>query len=300
MNTTGLQILLIMLTIIMTCAHEINRRNTEDSANIIIEESEKTSKDIADTIINPDGKILETRILLPAGFQRIMVEENSFGEYLRHLPLKPHNSEVKLYDGRTKPNYNIYIAVIDLPIGNKDLHQCADAIMRLRAEYLWSQKQYDKIHFNFTNGFRADYSEWMKGKRIVVKGNTASWVQTGKPSNTYDDLWKYLETVFSWAGTLSLSKELIKVSVEDMRIGDIFIQGGTPGHAVIVVDIAVNPATNEKIFLLAQSYMPAQEIHILTNPDNEKISPWYSAKFGDVLNTPQWVFTKSDLKRFAD
>lgn len=49
--------------------------------------------------------------------------------------------------------------------------------MRLRAEYLWNQKQYDKIHFNFTNGFRINYTEFMKGKHIVVKGNKTYWTQ---------------------------------------------------------------------------------------------------------------------------
>ncbi|MEZ4798767.1 MAG: DUF4846 domain-containing protein [Flavobacteriales bacterium] len=61
-------------------------------------------------------------------------------------------------------NYDVYDAVVDLEIGTKDLHQCADAVMRLRAEYLWVTQQYDKIHFNFTNGFRVDYTEWDERK----------------------------------------------------------------------------------------------------------------------------------------
>ena len=48
--------------------------------------------------------------------------------------------------------------------------------------------------------------------------------------------------------------------VTSMQIGDVLIQGGSPGHAVIVVDMAENPATGEKLYLLAQSYMPAQDI----------------------------------------
>ncbi|MCH8317342.1 MAG: hypothetical protein IIA88_02400, partial [Bacteroidetes bacterium] len=69
---------------------------------------------------------------------------------------------------------------------------------------------------------------------------------------------------------------------------------------IIVVDLAVNPKTNEKIFLLAQSYMPAQEIQILKNPNNDKISPWYSVNFGEELETPEWTFNKTDLKRFEE
>lgn len=250
--------------------------------------------------INPDGQTLETRILTPAGFERIVIDENSFAEYLRKLPLKPHGSEVTLYDGRTKPNYDVYDAVVDLNIGRKNLHQCADAVMRLQAEYLWNQEQYNKIHFNFTNGFRVNYSEWMNGERIVVEGNETYWTKSGSPSNTYQDFWEYMEIIFSYAGTLSLSEELIPVDIDDLQIGGVFIIGGSPGHAVIVVDLAVNPKTNEKIFLLAQSYMPAQEMQILKNPNNNSISPWYSVDFGENLKTPEWTFKKIDLKRFEE
>ncbi len=55
---------------------------------------------------------------------------------------------------------------------------------------------------------------------------------------------------------------------------------------------------DKKIFLLAQSYMPAQDIHILRNPDDEDLSPWYSVDFGEKLHTPEWIFTKKELCRF--
>jgi hypothetical protein len=236
----------------------------------------------------------------PKGFQRMQAEENSFAGYLRKLPLKPHDAEVKYFDGSIKKNNDIYDAVVNLPIGSKDLHQCADAIMRLRAEYLRTTGQSDKIHFNFTNGFRADYSEWMKGKRIKVDGNKTVWTGSGTPSDTYADFWNYMEIIFTYAGTLSLEKELKAINSNDLQIGDVFIKGGSPGHAVIVVDAAVNPDTKEKIFLLAQSYMPAQEIHILKNPMNAEYSPWYSVNFGETLITPEWKFDKNRLKRFGE
>ncbi len=250
-------------------------------------------------LIDPAGTIIETRILAPEKFQRTIVNENSFAYYLRNLPLKPHGSEVMLYDGTIKPNYETYDAVLDLRIGTKDLHQCADAVMRLRAEYLWNQKRYADIHFNFTNGFRVDYTNWMEGKRVVVKGNDSYWLDKYEPSNTYQDFWNYMEVIFSYAGTLSLSKELITVKLEDLKIGDVFIWGGSPGHAVLVIDIAENSINKEKIILLAQSYMPAQEIQILQNPNNSKLSPWYAvSEIGEQLKTPEWIFSRKDFKRF--
>lgn len=288
-------LILISVFILQACYTNEPEHNT---ASLEIFNEAVTSPANIKKIINPEGKNLLTRIFAPAGYQRIELKENSFEDYLRNLPLKPHGSEVKYYTGQHKENRNIYDAVVDLAIGNKDLHQCADAIMRLRAEYLWNLQQYDKIHFNFTNGFRVDYTEWMKGNRIVVNGNKSHWVHSAAPSNTYKDFWNYMETIFMYAGSLSLAKELIPVHLDDMKPGDIFIQGGSPGHAIIVVDMAIDTKTKKKLFLLAQSYMPAQEIQILKNPKNDSISPWYSTDFHNYLVTPEWSFTKTELKRF--
>lgn len=238
------------------------------------------------------------RLRTPSGFIRTNADFNSFAHYLRHLPLKPPGAIVRLFNGDEKPNREIYIGVVDLPIGRKNLHQCADAIIRLRAEWLFKKGDFNNIAFNFTNGFRAEYAKWREGNRIVVSGNKVQWVNGTQRSTSYIDFWSYLEMVFTYAGTQSLNAELKSISVEEMRIGDIFIQGGSPGHAVIIVDMAQNPQTGEKIFLLAQSYMPAQEIHILTNPNKPNLTPWYNVKENTNLVTPEWTFHIKDLKRF--
>jgi hypothetical protein len=224
------------------------------------------------------------------------------------LPLKPHGAVVKLFDGRVKPNSGVYVAVIDLPIGpveagrygRRDLHQCADAVIRLRAEYLFAQGRYDDIRFRFTSGFLAEYGRWRRGERITVSDNNARWEQTGPSSDSFQNFWRYLETVFAYAGTASLARELKIVSREDLDIGDVFIQPGHPGHAVIVVDAAVNRESGRNVFLLAQSYMPAQEIQVLANPNDARLSPWYAADFGATLRTPEWTFAAGDLKRFRE
>ncbi|MGD2033676.1 MAG: DUF4846 domain-containing protein [Bacteroidales bacterium] len=250
------------------------------------------------TLINPAGTTICTRFIPPPGFERAVEDNHSFQYFLRNLPLKPRGAEVKLYNGEIKENRGVYDAVVDMDIGTRDLHQCADAVIRLRAEYLYGQDRHDQIHFNFTNGFRVDYSEWMKGKRVRVDGNKAWWVQTAKPSDTYSDFWNYLETVFMYAGTISLSKELKPAAISDIQTGDVFIRGGSPGHAVIIVDMATDKE-DRKVFLLAQSYMPAQELQVLKNSGNEQLSPWYAADFGEILRTPEWNFGKNNLKRFA-
>lgn len=249
--------------------------------------------------INSSGKTIESRIQTPTGYQRVAASKNSFAEYLRQQPLKEDGSKVHYFNGQLKPA-NVHVAVLTVDVGKKDLQQCADAVMRLRAEYLFKQKQYDKIHFNFTNGFNATYSKWAEGYRIKVSGSNVSWHKAAEASHSYDSFRKYLDIVFTYAGTLSLSKELKPVPFNDIQIGDIFIHGGSPGHAVIVVDVAVDSKTQKKLFVLAQSYMPAQEIHVLKTMEQIELSPWFDLNITNTLYTPEWTFEKSDLKRFVD
>jgi len=239
-----------------------------------------------------------SRFRPPAGYARDAALDDSFAAFLRRLVLKPDGAQVKLYDGRVKPNPGIYAAVVDLPIGSRDLHQCADAIIRLRAEYLFAQKRYDEIRFRFTSGFAAEYSHWRRGERVAVRGNKARWVSTGSPGDNPRSFWRYLETVFAYAGTASLARELAQAPGDDPQIGDVFIQPGHPGHAVIVIDKAVDAEHGRAVFLLAQSYMPAQEIQVLQNPGDSALNPWYAASFGETLVTPEWTFRASDLMRF--
>jgi len=240
---------------------------------------------------------IASRIIAPENYERKGLEPYSFQHYLRSLPLKPEGSLVTYFDGSTKTNNQVYTDVIDLAIGNKDLHQCADAVMRLKAEYLWKQKRYNEIHFNFTNGHKVAYSEWMKGKRMAVDGNKTRWVSGGSPSNTYNDFWDYMELIFMYAGTASLEKEMDQIEISQADIGDVLIRGGHPGHAVIIVDKAIHKENGQAIFLLAQSYMPAQELQILHNIVDTDLSPWYTFQEGQI-DTPEWTFFPNQLRRF--
>ncbi len=249
-------------------------------------------------IINPTGKTVEERFSPPDGYKRKNYSSGCFEYYLKTLPLKPTGEKVHTYDGSIKQPDNVYDAVINVDVGDKDLQQCADAIMRLRAEYLFAAERFDEIHFNFTNGNKAEYEKYAAGYRFLPKTN--SWVKTAKEDHSYKAFKDYLELVFTYAGSLSLSREMKSIDVEDMEPGDVFIKGGSPGHAVIVIDVVEDHKKDAKFFMLAQSYMPAQEIHILKNNPTDKISPWYSTDFGPFLKTPEWTFTRAQLMRFKN
>lgn len=212
-------------------------------------------------------------IKLPLGFTRLQAEEGSFASWLRNLAIRGDNT-VYLFNGNKKQNQQAQYAVLDVSVGKKDLQQCADAIMRLRADYLLSEGRASEISFRDNNG---------KQYKAPLNGNR-------------QDFDRYLEQVYAYCGTLSLEKQLRpKQAFNSISPGDVLIKGGSPGHAAIVLDVAVN-REGHRIFLLANSYMPAQDIHIVNNPTAPSLSPWYSAENRSLIELPEWRFTVNQLK----
>ena len=212
-------------------------------------------------------------IPLPDGFKRLT--DDAFSEYLRHISLKKSRTVFK-FNGLPKENQTAQFAVLDISVGNKDLQQCADAVMRLRAEYLFAAGEFSQIRFTDNEHHVYQFS----------------------PPYSKENFSRYLQQVFGMCGSASLSKQLHPVaSFTAIQPGDVIIRGGFPGHAVMVVDVAQN-ASGEKIFLLAQSYMPAQDIHVLVNPIDENLSAWYKVSNEKLIHTPEYLFNNEELKRW--
>ena len=282
--------------------HEENLLNNESvihKLEVVIATEKDTSFFYYPWINNYDyNSALINNISAPNNYKRINYENNSFAEWLRHLPLKTDNT-VYLYSGEKKYNQTAQFRVLDIDVGNRDLQQCADAVMRLRAEYLFASNQFDKIHFNYTNGVNIPYSKWSRGLYPSLKGNKVVWVSSSN-NKSYKSFKKYINNIFMYAGTASLEKEMDHIELKEIKSGDVLIKGGFPGHAVLVVDAAVNQKTGDKVFMIAQSYMPAQSIHILRN-GSSGLSPWYSLKeINDFIQTPEWTFSVGELKRFKE
>lgn len=220
---------------------------------------------------------LAERIAPPVGFVRVPAAAGSWAEWLRALPMKPDGAPVLLYTGARKWRQDVHAAVVDIDVGSRDLQQCADAIMRLRAEWLYASGRAREIAFDDTDGKR------LRFQSVAAKD--------------YAGFRKYMTRVFAYAGTYSLARELKPADPGSLAIGDVFIKGGFPGHAVLVADLVEHPETKERRFLLLQSFMPAQEVHVLKSPAADG-SPWYPAAFAWPLVTPEWPFAAGSLKRW--
>ncbi len=243
------------------------------------------------------GGTLAERIAPPPGFRRAPAPPGSFAAWLRGLPLHPGRPPVHLFNGRLKGNQEAHHAVVRLDVGARDLQQCADAVMRLRAEFLRDRGCDEDVAFRFTSGHRAAWTDWRRGLRPRIAGNQVTWRPGAAEDGSYASFRRYLETVFTYAGSASLSREIERVGDPSrLAAGDVFIQGGFPGHAVLVADVAED-GQGRRAFLLLQSYMPAQEVHVLRNPAGAA-SPWYIARPNGVLETPEWTFRFEDLRRF--
>jgi len=221
-------------------------------------------------------------IPLPTGYTRSFVRQGSFGEWLRTINLRKNNT-VYLYNGEPVERQDLHYAVLDISTGNKDLQQCADAVMRLKAEYHFARKEYDKIVFG-------EGTHKLSFSSVMIRGEVTE-------AQLHEQLLHFMEKVFINCGTYTVDAMTKQVDIRTIQVGDIFVKAGAPGHAMIVTDVAEN-AAGEKIFLLAQSFMPAQDIHIVINPMNTTLSPWYAVMNYKTIITPGWAFDKGQLKRW--
>ncbi len=256
----------------------------------------ETTREIS---INPNQSTIITRFSAPRGYQWEKQAINTFGSFLVNFPLKPDNFPVRDYKNLPINKQIHHASILDIDVGDKDLQQCADAWMRLYGEFLWSQKRFDDIEFEFTSQQKMSWNDYKKGIRTTEVGDKVKFHKSAKHSDTYQNFREYMNLVFRYAGTISLDRESIPILKNaDIRVGDIIIKPGSPGHSVFVVGSAKNSA-GKRVFLLAESFMPAQDIHILKNPNNPNLSPWYELDVNaKKLITAKYIFSPVTIKRF--
>ncbi|MGI4835440.1 MAG: DUF4846 domain-containing protein [Janthinobacterium lividum] len=245
------------------------------------------------------SQAVATRFAPPLGCRRAPVAAGSWGEWLRGLPLQPAGTPARLYNGQLKDRQDVVAAVVNIDVGTKDLQQCADAVIRLRAEYLFSQDP-NKVHFHLTTGYDFWFSDYLAGRTFVVRREEVLPAPKPAEAPTHAALARYLLPTFGYAGTLSLSRDVRPVPLGQVQPGDVLLHGGAPGHAVLVLDVAENPRTGQRYLLLAQSYLPAQHIHLLRNVATPALGAWFAVPGPEAtkLETPEWTFSTQELGRF--
>ena len=132
---------------------------------------------------------------------------DSWPYFLQHLPAE--HKPIVDYKGNLIGNQEKHFAVLSFDIGNADLQQCADALMRIRAEYLFSRMKYTEIGFHFNNGIFYSWTDYLNGLRPILKNRKIILGHAAAASViSHSSLRKYLDIVYAYANTVSLCREL--------------------------------------------------------------------------------------------
>jgi hypothetical protein len=256
---------------------------------------------------------IAARVPAPTGYERVQVDPDGFANWLRNLPLKPAGSQVCTAIGQPRQLQAGHVAVLDIDAGTGSLQQSVQAVMRLRAEYLYHKKRLAAIYFKFPNGQPVEFIKWAQGIKPVVGADGAlvlttdgklTWTKPGRnlrKDYSYENFRAYLDMVFAHVDAASYIKELEKGPLlKNMSICNVFITAGKPGQAAIAVDMAERRANGAKAFLLVQGANPAQDLYVTKNfrPADTGIYPWFDVRIGQGVTTPEgYKFTKDDLKK---
>jgi hypothetical protein len=241
---------------------------------------------------------IETRFPPPPDYTRVRVEPGSFAEWLRGLPLAPEGSEVVRYDSAVvRPADDPYVAaIVAIDIGSADLQQSADVLIRLHAEWLWSQGKHAAINYPGATKLAMPLSRWEKGQRLISQGANVYWaVQTKPQAADYKEFRRYLDAVFAWANSSSLSRSTKPIEKpEDAAPGDFFLHTKPPGHVAILLDIAEKPS-GERVALLGQALSPTESVHVI-RPG--RATAWFSLRPQQPIVTARSAeFNWNELRR---
>ena len=287
-------ILLFLLCGLLSCkkTNDFTVKNTNN------QEINETENQVA-VKINKDKNTIKERFTAPKKYSWVKENPDSFGFFIENFKLKKYGSPILKYDGTEIATQNLHEAIFDIDTGTKDLQQCADAVIRLRAEYLFKTKKFGEIKFHFTSGDLMKWNEYKNGTRAFVNGNSVSFRKTENLDDSYQNFRNYLDLIYTYAGTISLNKETFPVTDnKNLKSGDILITAGSPGHVVFIAGVSKN-AEGKKLYLLAKGFTPAQSIHVLKNPFDPKISPWYELDVNsEQTKTARYLFKPTNLRSF--
>ncbi len=190
----------------------------------------------------------------PRGWARVTAGGDSFGAWLRGLPLKSSNV-ILSHRGEAirNPMYDV-LAVVDMPLLFRgDLEQCADFCMRFWAEYHKKRERLNDLYL-------FEYS----GRKVRFRSSGRSYRA-------------FLQRAFSYSNSHSLKKGCVEVAENDAKPGDMIVQNerGGIGHVSMIVD-ECRDAKGNRLYLIGFGFMPAQEFHIERAPDRYGKGGWFT------------------------
>jgi hypothetical protein len=283
--------LLILLTVLAICLIAFQLKPVKKAVDIVEAIIETPS------LINKDSLTIISRVKSLEGYKRADYPKGGFENYLRNYKLKPFGSKIINYDDSEYYWQGGHIGILEIPVPKNGLQQCADALIRIRSEYLWDNNRKDEIGFKFTSGHYCSWEKYAEGYRPKIKGNKVTFHKTASTNTSKENFYKYLNLIYMYSGTLSLYNELKSIQTKDLKIGDMLIKGGSPGHIVMIADEVVNDK-GEKRFLLFQGNTPAQSVHLVKNLEDSEISPWYQLEDEAVITVSNYTFGSAKFVRF--
>ncbi len=247
------------------------------------------------------GDTLAERIAPPAGFSR---ERDPAVDRSRRgcvgCPLKSHGAPVLLHTGQPKPRQDVHAAVVDIDVGaprpaamRRRSHAAERRVaLRERANRSPSPSTTpaapNRCHTRAgqpANG-RAYRGAPSSGRRRPpptrhTRVSAAIWIPSSSGPERHH--WNANSSPF-------------RVRHRGRRR---FHQGWFSRPRRARRRCRDRTRAGEKRVLLAQSYMPAQSIHVLNNPASVDGLPWYDvADAASALVTPEWTFPPGSLKRW--
>jgi hypothetical protein len=142
------------------------------------------------------------------------------------------------------------------------------------------------------------WARYQRGDRFVAQGNTLVWnAAAARPDTSRAGFRRFLDAVFTYSNTIAIARDGHPLTPAELAPGDFFVQGGSPGHAVLVLDVATS-SDGKRRALLGQGYMPAQSFQVLRSTERAPHAAWFELDPDKPVATPFWApFAWSSLRR---
>jgi len=247
----------------------------------------------------PSFRLQDIKIRQPY-FKRTESVPGTFAQWLRNLPIKPSGSPVLDYRGLIYKSADdtTVAAVVDWDIRGKRMEQCMDILVRLYAEFLWSNNRKRELIFPLPGGYHLKWLDWQIGMRPFFKGVKVTMKKTAGEDSSRNNFESYLWTIFAESHTQQFYHGFKSIDPRDLQIGDFIVKKGTKSHAVMIVDLIRNDS-GEMMALIGHGDTPACQFYLLNYRKN---NPWFPIDFKEAkLPLPiRRVMTWDGLRRFSE